>query len=145
MAEVDLGELLEELARTSLPAEMTTVVTIDPMTPRVMGHYDPLRRAFSNVLRNAAEAQEGRGEIRVTLVPSEKGAEVRIADRGPGIRPSDRERVFQPYITTKADGTGLGLALVRQTIEAHGGTVVVEENQGGGAVFVFRVPSGEAS
>jgi two-component system nitrogen regulation sensor histidine kinase NtrY len=145
MAEVDLGELLEELTRTSLPAEVTTVVTLDPMTPRVMGHYDPLRRAFSNVLRNAAEAQEGRGEIRVTLIPTGKGTEVRIADRGPGIRPSDRERVFQPYITTKADGTGLGLALVRQTIEAHGGTVVVEENPGGGAVFVFRIPTGSVA
>jgi two-component system nitrogen regulation sensor histidine kinase NtrY len=145
MAEVDLGELLEELTRTSLPAEVKTVVTIDPLAPRVMGHYDPLRRAFSNVLRNAAEAQEGRGEIRVTLVPNGKGAEVRIADRGPGIRATDRERVFQPYITSKPEGTGLGLALVRQTIEAHGGTVVVEENPGGGAVFVFRIPKGAAA
>ena len=67
---------------------------------------------------------------------------MRIADRGPGVRPSDRERIFQPYVTTKKDGTGLGLALVRQTVEAHGGTVAVEENGGGGgAVFVFRLPT----
>jgi signal transduction histidine kinase len=92
------------------------------------------------VLRNAGEAQEGRGEIRVTLRPTAEGAEVRIADRGPGVKPSDRERIFQPYITTKKDGTGLGLALVRQTVEVHGGTVVVEDNPAGGAVFVFRLP-----
>jgi len=141
-AEVDLGELLGELSKTSLPPEITVVFAADPGTPRVMGHLDPLRRAFSNVLRNAGEAQEGLGEIRVTVKPWQDGAEVRIADRGPGVRASDRERIFQPYVTTKKDGTGLGLALVRQTVEAHGGTVVVEENGGGGgAVFVFRLPA----
>ena len=140
-AEVDLKELLEELVRTSLPPEIATVVASDPATPRVMGHLDPLRRAFSNVLRNGAEAQGGRGELRVQIAPAAGGAEVRIADRGPGIRPSDRERIFQPYITTKKDGTGLGLALVRQTIEAHGGTVTAEENPGGGAAFVFHLPA----
>jgi two-component system nitrogen regulation sensor histidine kinase NtrY len=143
-AEVDLAELLGELGRTSLPPEITVVFAADPATPRVMGHLDPLRRAFANVLRNAGEAQEGRGEIRVTLRPTAEGAEVRIADRGPGVKPSDRERIFQPYITTKKDGTGLGLALVRQTVEVHGGTVVVEENPGGGAVFVFRLPQERA-
>jgi signal transduction histidine kinase len=143
-AEVDLKELLEELTRTSLPPEVTTIVVADPAVPHIFGHLDPLRRAFSNVLRNGAEAQGGRGELRVTITPWAQGAEVRIADRGPGIRPSDRERIFQPYITTKKDGTGLGLALVRQTIEAHGGTVAAEENPGGGAVFVFRLPQGKA-
>ena len=144
-AEVDLRELLEELVRTSLPPEVTTVVVADPTTPRIHGHLDPLRRAFSNVLRNGAEAQGGRGELRVTITPWQEGAEVRIADRGPGIRPSDRERIFQPYVTTKKDGTGLGLALVRQTIEAHGGTVTAEEHGNGpGAVFVFRLPRGSA-
>ena len=139
-AEVDLRELLEELVRTSLPPEVKTVLAADPATPRVMGHLDPLRRAFSNVLRNGAEAQGGAGELRVMIRPWTDGAEVRIADRGPGIRASDRDRIFQPYVTTKKDGTGLGLALVRQTIEVHGGTVTVEENGGGGAVFVFRIP-----
>ena len=139
-AEVDLRELVEELVRTSLPPEVKTVLTADPATPRVMGHLDPLRRAFSNVLRNGAEAQGGAGELRVMISPWQDGAEVRIADRGPGIRASDRDRIFQPYVTTKQDGTGLGLALVRQTIEVHGGTVTVEENGGGGAVFVFRIP-----
>jgi signal transduction histidine kinase len=141
-ADVDLRELLEELVRTSLPPEMKTVVVADPATPHVMGHLDPLRRAFSNVLRNGAEAQGGTGELRVLIAPWQDGAEVRITDRGPGIRASDRERIFQPYVTTKKDGTGLGLALVRQTIEVHGGTVVVEENGGGGAAFVFRLPRG---
>lgn len=143
-AEVDLKELLEELTRTSLPPEVTTILAADPSVPHIYGHLDPLRRAFSNVLRNGAEAQGGRGELRVTVRPWQDGAEVRIADKGPGIRASDRERIFQPYITTKKDGTGLGLALVRQTIEAHGGTVVAEENGGGGAVFVFRLPRGSA-
>ena len=60
---------------------------------------------------------------------------VTIADHGPGITDELRQRVFEPYFTTKQDGTGLGLALVRQTIEAHNGTITAEETPGGGATF----------
>lgn len=141
-AAVDLGELLGELVRTSVPAEADARIKTDPATPHVSGHYDPLRRAFSNILRNAVEATGGRGPIRVSVAPTPAGAAVRISDRGPGVRPSDRQRVFQPYVTTKAEGTGLGLAMVRQTIEAHRGTVRIEETPGGGATFVVELPAG---
>jgi len=60
---------------------------------------------------------------------------VTIADHGAGIPDDLRQRVFEPYFTTKRDGTGLGLALVRQTIEAHNGTISVAGTPGGGATF----------
>ena len=139
-ADVDLAELLGELLRTSLPAEIESHLHADPATPHVNGHYDSLRRAFANVLRNAAEAMLGRGRIEVTIRPWEGGVRVSIADQGPGIVPEKRGRIFEPYFTEKADGTGLGLAIVKQAIDLHQGAVEVVETPGGGATFVIWLP-----
>ncbi len=144
-AEVDLGELLTELARTSLPPGMEPVLEISPRARTIVGHYDPLRRAFSNILRNAAEATGGSGRLDLALAPDGDGAVVvTIQDHGPGIPPDMRDHIFEPYVTGRSHGTGLGLTLVRQTIEAHGGTIGASETAGGGASFVVRLPvSGE--
>jgi len=140
-AEVDLGELLGELARTALPAGITPQVTLNPATPVITGHYEPLRRALSNLLRNASEAVGGAGVVGLTSQPlGENGAELRIVDHGPGVPEALRERLFDPYVTGKKGGTGLGLALVRQTVEAHGGRVWHEPTPGGGATFVITLP-----
>jgi signal transduction histidine kinase len=140
-AEVDLGELLAELARTALPAGVTPAVNVDPETPRITGHYEPLRRALGNLLRNASEAVSGRGEVGLQCRPLGKnGAEIRIVDHGPGVPDALQERLFDAYVTGKVDGTGLGLALVRQTVEAHGGRVWHEATPGGGATFVITLP-----
>jgi signal transduction histidine kinase len=104
---------------------------------RLMGYYDPLRRAFANLLRNAAEAMGGRGTIDVGLSGDARAIAVTIADHGPGVPPELRDRIFEPYFTTKDDGTGLGLALVRQTVEAHRGAITVGETPGGGATFTI--------
>ena len=141
-APVDLTELLAELARTSLPATMTARLDLDPRTPAVLGHYDPLRRAFSNILRNAVEACEERGVLDITAARDDGGGvHIEISDRGPGIARDAADRIFDPYFTGKAGGTGLGLALVKQTIEMHGGTIRVKETPGGGATFVVRISS----
>ncbi|HJS47775.1 MAG TPA: HAMP domain-containing sensor histidine kinase [Gemmatimonadales bacterium] len=145
-SEVDVGELIAELARTSLPATITAAVEVSPGTPRIVGRYDPLRRAFANLLRNAAEAMDGVGAVEVAVGPArDGGVEVRLRDHGPGIAPAMRERIFDPYVTTKVEGTGLGLALVRQTVDAHGGRIRLEETTGGGATFVVHLPRGAAA
>jgi signal transduction histidine kinase len=144
-AEVDLGELLTELGHTTLPPGMESRLAIDPTTPRVVGHYEPLRRAFSNLLRNAAEACGGTGTVELELRPANgTGARVLVRDHGPGVPAEIRDRLFDPYVTAKAGGTGLGLALVRQTIENHGGTIRFEDTPGGGATFVVELGSGAA-
>jgi signal transduction histidine kinase len=107
----------------------------------IEGYYDPLRRAFSNVLRNAVEACRGQGAIRVTLERQDGRIRVAVSDNGPGIPPDKRERIFQPYYTEKGGGTGLGLAIVRQTIEQHHGTIVVTDTPGGGATFLAQFPA----
>lgn len=139
-AEVDLGELVSDLVRTSLPAEVEGHVHVEDGTPHIVGHYDALRRAFANVIRNASEAMQGTGRLEVTIRPWDGGVRVSIADQGPGIDPEKRNRIFEPYFTEKADGTGLGLAIVKQAIDLHQGNVEVLETQGGGATFVLWLP-----
>ncbi len=138
-APVDLVELLEELARTSLPPGVTPRLALDPATPALLGHYDPLRRAFSNILRNAVEACGGAGPIEIEAAPENGGARVVVRDHGPGIPPELEGRIFEPYWTGKEGGTGLGLALAKQTVELHRGTIQVEPTPGGGATFVVRL------
>src|SRR5690606_37206912 len=133
------GELLDEMLRATVPVEMTREYE-GPTEPLVItAHYDPIRRAFSNLLRNAVEACGGHGTVRVTLAARDGTVEVAIADTGPGVALADRERIFQPYYTDKRDGTGLGLAIVRQTIEQHQGSITVADTPGGGATFLVRL------
>lgn len=140
-ASVDLPELLAELSRTSVPPTMTSRLTLDPETPAILGHYDPLRRAFSNILRNAVEACDAKGEIEIVAGPDdERGVRVEIRDHGPGVPAGLRGRIFDPYTTAKSGGTGLGLALAKQTIDMHGGTIGVADTPGGGATFLVRLP-----
>lgn len=140
-APVDLAELLAGLARTSVPPTMTVRLALDPALPTLLGHYDPLRRAFGNVLRNAVEACGGTGLLELAGRPEDGGVRIEVRDHGPGVPPELAERIFDPYVTAKSGGTGLGLALARQTVQMHGGTIAVEPTPGGGATFVIRLRS----
>jgi signal transduction histidine kinase len=138
-SEVDLVDLLTELGNTAVPPEVAVRVRANGAPARLLGYYEPLRRAFANLLRNAAEAMDGRGAIDVAVERDGSTIVVTIADHGPGIPEELRQRVFEPYFTTKRDGTGLGLALVRQAIEAHGGRIAVTDTPGGGATFTVTL------
>jgi len=149
-APVDLGELVESLVKGTVPPALTANIERQPGLPLVSGHYEPLRRAFHNLILNACDACEaGRAEagkpaITVTLRAVANGhapaVEVVIADTGVGIPPDQLKRVFEPYFTTKKHGTGLGLALVRQTIHDHGGSVAVASEPGRGTAFTVTLP-----
>jgi signal transduction histidine kinase len=138
-APVDLAELLTGLARTSVPPTMRVRLALDPTLPTLLGHYDPLRRAFGNIMRNAVEACDAQGEIEVAARAEDGGVRVEIRDHGPGVPSELAGHLFDPYVTGKSGGTGLGLALARQTIETHQGVIAVEPTPGGGATFVVRM------
>ena len=140
-SEVDIVELLQELGRTAVPEGIQ--VKVSATTPRhsLTGHYEPLRRAFSNLLRNAAEAMGGQGVVDVTVSSDAQALQVSIADHGPGVPADLRDHVFEPYVTTKPAGTGLGLALVKQTVEQHQGRIRLTETAGGGATFHLVFPA----
>ena len=116
--------------RVTVPADL--VVSIDP---------DQIRQVLTNLMTNAAQALKGRGQIWVEAETAPDGAtRVRVRDDGPGIPAEDRARVFEALYTTKAKGSGLGLALCRRIMEAHGGAIEIE-NRPGGASFLLSLPA----
>jgi signal transduction histidine kinase len=101
-----------------------------------------LRQAVDNLVRNACEAMEGRDPSRLDVSLERDGgtAILRVADNGPGIPPDKLERVFQPFVSTKGKGMGLGLAICREIVEAHAGRLEVESAMGEGTTFTLRLP-----
>jgi len=137
-AEVDVGELLGEILRTTLPPSMTHTLEVEAHVPLLVGHYDPLHRAFTNLVRNAVEASGGDGQLDASVRMEAGEMLVSITDHGVGIAEALREQIFMPYVTDKPDGTGLGLSIVKQAIDLHNGTISVQDTPGGGATFVVR-------
>jgi two-component system sensor histidine kinase HydH len=97
-----------------------------------------------NLLDNAVHSVGTAGEVRVSGELFGTTLVLAVEDTGPGVDPSIRTRLFEPLITTKARGIGLGLPLVRRIVERHGGTVSYEPVDGAGARFVVRLPIGAA-
>jgi signal transduction histidine kinase len=137
-----------ETMRAQLNAQRVTVCTeLAAPFDGVEGDPHHLTAVFFNLLLNAAEAMPGGGTIDVVSANEPIGANpparirVRVADEGPGIAPDLRERVFEPFFSTKSEGTGFGLALALRTVEEHGGRLRLEPPlQGSGAVFVVELP-----
>ena len=140
MAEVDLREMLEYLLRSHLPAGVTPRLRVPLGLPPVHGYPDALSRAFANLLLNAADAVGGDGFVEIVARAANGFVEVRVLDSGPGIAPEHVDRIWEPDFTTKSRGTGLGLALVRQTVQAHGGKVAARNRPEGGAEFRVLLP-----
>lgn len=142
-SEIDLGEMLEYLLRTHLPPGVDRRLTSPPDLPHLLGHHDALGRAFANLILNAADAvdpERGRVMVELHLRPEEGAVEVRLLDDGPGIPAEHLERIWEPDFSTRARGTGLGLALVRQTAHAHGGAASARNRPEGGAEFRIVLP-----
>jgi signal transduction histidine kinase len=137
-AEIDVAELIEGVVAATVPAGVPAHTDVGG-TLSVRGHYEPLRRAMQNLLRNSVEVVGPKG-IEVRVARASGMVQITVADDGPGIPEDLRQRVFEPYFTTKKHGTGLGLAMVKQTVLAHGGTIDAKQSPEGGAMFVIELP-----
>ncbi|MCC6409724.1 MAG: PAS domain S-box protein [Planctomycetes bacterium] len=104
------------------------------------GDRQLLEEVITNLLRNALEAQPNGGRIEITLERASRTARVLIDDDGPGIAESVRGTLFQPFVTTKQQGTGLGLPFCKKVIEQHGGTIAAGSSPLGGARFSIEMP-----
>ncbi|MCW5625417.1 MAG: GHKL domain-containing protein [Burkholderiales bacterium] len=104
------------------------------------GSRKALGAALLNLLENALAACESGGRVRLVATAGASDVLIRVVDTGCGIDPAVRDRLFEPFFTTRQEGTGLGLAIVRSVVEAHGGEVTVESEPGQGSVFALRLP-----
>ena len=142
-----LTEALDTM-RAQLNAQRVNArVALDATADTVHGDAEHLMAVFVNLLLNAAEAMPEGGTIGVESANEQAGPDVpavirvSVADEGPGIAPELRERVFEPFFSTKPEGTGFGLALALRTIEEHGGRLRLKPPlQGSGAVFLVELP-----
>jgi len=126
-------------------AGIAWTVDIEPGLPEVVADESQLRQAVLNLVRNAKEAMPSGGRIRLEVGKSTEG-QVRLvlADSGPGIPPENLANIFEPFFSTKAKGTGLGLALVQQIVSEHGGRIEVDCPPGGGTRFTIFLPVAKA-
>jgi signal transduction histidine kinase len=153
---VAIPELIEAGLRAARAgaAEKEVVIEkrIEPNLPLVLGDRESLQHAFQNLFDNALKyGTQGAEWIGVSAASSKNGdgraVEIRIADHGPGIPAEERDNIFDPFfrgqrpLQDQVHGTGLGLNLVKQIIEAHGGTITLNNGEERGAEFILRIPS----
>jgi signal transduction histidine kinase len=133
---------IQRLLLTELAArDIQVTLSVEPETLEVAVDADLLDQALINLVRNAIEALRDVPAGHVTLSarrPSGGGVVIAVADNGPGIATDQRDKIFVPFFTTKRQGSGVGLTLVRQIATAHGATVDVSQTPGGGATVNLR-------
>jgi signal transduction histidine kinase len=139
---VDVAALIRTTADllSGDPALKAIAVDIDGVVPPLMVDAELLKIVFQNLLVNGAQAMHGRGAVQVTLEPVDGMCRVTVRDSGPGIPDDVRAKIFTPFFTTKARGTGLGLATAKRIIEAHGGSIAIHCPPGGGTTVEVGLP-----
>jgi two-component system sensor kinase FixL len=143
----DLNETVEEALALGLVGAaygniiLSTVLT-DNLPPVFIDRVQ-IQQVMINLLRNAVEAMQSspRRELSVsTLGDGNEHVRISVADTGQGFAPEIAATLFQPFVTTKGHGLGIGLSICRSIVESHGGRLWMEPNEGGGTVFHFRLP-----
>jgi len=147
-----LPSMIEEASTLALSS-------IAPLAARLRFEFDgkardvfvnrvQIQQVLVNLIRNALEAmmdQESREITLATRVLGDDMVEVAVSDIGPGIHDDIAGRLFEPFVSNKHNGMGLGLAISRSIVEAHGGKLTAEQKPGGGSIFRFTLPSGGAA
>jgi signal transduction histidine kinase len=132
-----INELIENLKP---PARIKVEVALMPSSPEVWLDEGLLRQVLENLVRNAVDAIEGNGIIRIETEVIDRFLLIRVRDNGPGIAPEIQTKLFEPFFTTKPHGTGLGLAISQQIIFEHNGHLLVESQPGKGSTFATLLP-----
>jgi signal transduction histidine kinase len=145
-----------ELRDCSIREELETIVTLvakdaqnrgitlrlEPYEEEaiVRGDGEKLRQAFLNIVINALQATPSGGRVSIVLDRVGTGFKITFRDSGSGIAADNLQRIFEPFYTTKSDGTGLGLAVTRKIIEGHGGKMDIESKEGQGTTVSVSLP-----
>ena len=141
-ASIDMASWLQEGATrlSELPAVSGHALRVDAEDGSVRGDRERLRQVLANLLTNAGAASPDRAPIHIRGTRRDTSYRVEVVDAGPGVSPEDRDRVFEPFFTRRQAGSGLGLAVSRSVITAHGGEIGVTAAPSGGACFWFELP-----
>ena len=139
LSQVNIGQLLKDvLSKTQIPSNVNVSVRVEEGLQLMI---DPvlMKRVFANLIANAVQAMPKGGEL-IVEAKSDEQALVSFRDTGVGIPQEDFSRLFNPFFTTKAKGQGLGLAVCKRLVEAHGGEITVESKPGEGSTFTVKLP-----
>jgi signal transduction histidine kinase len=142
-APVDLAEVIGEVVepyRTGLEGRIEIHNTVAPPLPRVFVDRTLIARALSNIVENALHAMPGQGSLTLTADVEGNVVLLRIRDTGVGMDEEAQARVFEPYFSTKATGTGLGVPIARRNVELSGGEIHVDSEKGRGTTVTLRLP-----
>jgi len=148
LVELDINRLITQVAELypAYHGQPYLTLDLDEALPPVRLDAVRMRQILHNLIRNALEALEDTADARLTLrtvlntSKKQPRLEITVTDNGPGFPEESREKVFEPYVTTKAKGTGLGLAIVRKLIEEHGGKITLTSEPGSGAAVRLFLP-----
>ena len=138
---------LELVASAIKRKEITVELKLDEKLPRVSADFKQIQQVLINLLTNASDAIKNQGKIVMTsyVEKSQKRSEgefviVSIEDNGQGIPPEDMQKIFNPFFTRKAEGTGLGLPITQRIMHQHNGVIDVESTYGKGTIFYIKLP-----
>jgi signal transduction histidine kinase len=140
----DLKTMLLDLAdrtRENLSGSRASLeVHLDDVPARFWGDPSLLRQALTNLIANADQAMPGGGHLTLAAHRADEGVEIVVSDEGTGIAPDLQPRIFDLYFTTKEEGTGIGLAVVQQVVQLHGGRIRLRSTPGQGAEIALQLP-----
>jgi len=133
----------------AMQQEVEIEARIDPGLPAVLADRIQIEQVLVNLLRNAMDAMEGaHTEQRSIIVEARRkgkhAIEISVADSGPGIAAEVADRIFEPFVTTKPLGMGMGLSISHSIVESHGGSLRMAHNYPSGAIFIFDLPTAGA-
>lgn len=140
---LDLASLIIDVAMTYTKQLDDAKIDVDLDVPHNLWvELDPIlmRDAFRKLIDNAVEAMPNGGQLTITSLVGRTGLDIEFADSGRGISDELKERLFEPFATTKHDHAGLGLSLVRDIVSSHQGTVTVDDCPEGGTAFTISIP-----
>jgi signal transduction histidine kinase len=138
-----VGDVVSEVCESLEPQLEAQMIDVDidvPPNTLLTADRELFRRALVNLVLNAIDAMPDGGSLVITSYDQARGFELEVADSGPGLSDEAKRRAFEPFYSTKQNGTGLGLAFVHHVAEAHGGTVTAANCPEGGAAFTIKIP-----
>ena len=144
LADVDINEVVSDMVDFYSPQAASHRITMrhslcgEPLVCRV--DADMLKQAILNLFINAQQAMGGSGELMIRTSKGPKEAVLQISDTGPGIPAEKVVRIFEPYHSSRPQGSGLGLPTARRVIDRHGGTIAVDSAEGKGTQFTIKLP-----